>query len=79
MFTERENCAGCGHAFAASELVAGELATWWCGTCVAESPAARSVVVIPRGALRAGERYRLPPEHRAHPAYDRIQEDDGEP
>lgn len=78
MNTEREICNGCSHAFAPAELVAGELGTRWCASCISDSPAAHARVVIPRGALRAGERYRLAPEHRAHPAYDRIQEDDGE-
>lgn len=77
MNTEREICNGCRHAFAPAELVAGELGTRWCGSCVADSPAAHGVV-IPRGALRAGERYRLAPKHLAHPIYDRIQEDDGD-
>lgn len=66
MERNKGRCAGCGGAFDATELAAGEENTRWCAGCIREASA----------LMRAP---RLAPEHRVPRAFDHIQEDDGEP
>lgn len=71
MTTSKERCDGCGGMFTAPELTTGEANTRWCVGCIQE---AAELTTAPRLARDM----RLKPEHRAHPIYDRIQEDDGD-
>lgn len=62
---DRGRCDGCGQPFAREELTIGEANTRWCAICVSTAEGFAPPAIAP--------------EHRAHPAYDRVEEDDGEP